>query len=349
MPRRCFASVERGKLRLIAKQRTSDVLAEVDGVLLEADSRLAPWCQPPEANDEDAREFVPDYATLQALLAVPIEQGHAKTQQSGRVAKSLDAYVAHELRRAGFDPSAVFPRMRIPRVLSPEMAPLEQAIEDLLGALADYEASTSKRLTPAAVRSAIVQLARAKPGGSETNVLGRFYKKQVDAVVLSDWLRGPDVLVSGKTQFSSYLNNKNNRYEEAIGEAHNLRDRYPLAAMGFAYLVRSNVFEGGAYELLRDLLVRLRRPDGPFDATVLLVAEWDDETCQLKSVQDPASALALPRFFEDLLNAVMTYTPVDVFQRVRAMKLGEPAGGFPPSEDSEAEPPGIARRGQPLR
>ena len=155
--------------------------------------------------------------------------------------------------------------------------------------------------------------------------------------MLSDWLRGPDVLVSGKTQFSSYLNNKNNRYEEAIGEAHNLRDRYPLAAMGFAYLVRSNVFEGGAFELLRDLLVRLRRPDGPFDATVLLVADWDGSTLVLNSVEDPAPALALPRFFEDLLNAVMFNTPVDVHQGVRARKLGEPPGGFPPSEDEQID------------
>ena len=107
--------------------------------------------------------------------------------------------------------------------------------------------------------------------------------------------------------------------------------------MGFAYLVRSNVFEGGAFELLRDLLVRLRRPDGPFDATVLLVAEWDDATLNLTSVENPAPALALPRFFEDLLNAVMSSTPVDVYQGVRAMKLGEPAGGFPPSEDREAD------------
>ena len=103
--------------------------------------------------------------------------------------------------------------------------------------------------------------------------------------------------------------------------------------MGFAYLVRSNVFEGGAFELLRDLLVRLRRPDGPFDATVLLVAEWDEKTRRLISVEDPAPALALPRFFEDLLNALMAYTPVDVYQCVRARKLGEPPGGFPPSED----------------
>jgi hypothetical protein len=321
----------------MAQPPKPDVLTDVDHVLLAADTTTSPWVRPPKVSDEHAREYVPDYATLRALLAVPIEQGQAQSQQSGRVAKSLDAYVAHELRRAGFDPSAVFPRTRMPRVLSPEAAPLEQAIENLMLRLADHESASGERLKPAALRSAIVRLARAKPGGSETNVLGRFYKKQVDAVVLSDWLRGPDVLVSGKTQFSSYLNNKNNRYEEAIGEAHNLRDRYPLAAMGFAYLVRSNVFEGGAFELLRDLLARLRRPDGPFDATVLLVADWDNDTLALNSVEDPAPALALPRFFEDLLNAVMAYTPVDVHQGIRARKLGEPPGGFPPSEDEDVD------------
>lgn len=252
-------------------------------------------------------------------------------------AKSLDVYIAHELRRAGFDPSTVFPRLRMPRAVPPEMKVVEEAIDHLMTVLDEYEAFASQQLKPAALRSAIVRLARVKLGSSETNVLGRFYKKQVDAVVLADWLRGPDVLVSGKTQFSSYLNNKNNRYEEAIGEAHNLRDRYPLAAMGFAYLVRSNVFEGGAFELLRDLLVRLRRPDGPFDATVLLVAEWDNETLSLNSVEDPAPTLALPRFFDDLLNAVMSYTPVDVYQSVRARKLGEPEGGFPPSEDGAGD------------
>jgi len=321
----------------MAQPPKPDVLAEVDHVLRDADPGVAPWRKPVNAADEHAREYVPDYATLKALLAVPIEQGHAQSQQSGRVAKSLDAYIAYELRRAGFNEADVFPRARQPRVLSPDFAKTEQAIHDLLRALADHEAKAGERLKPATVRSAIARLARTVPGISETNVLGRFYKKQVDAVVLSDWLRGPDVLVSGKTQFSSYLNNKNNRYEEAIGEAHNLRDRYPLAAMGFAYVVRSNVFEGGAFELLRDLLARLRRPDGPFDATVLLVADWDDDTLRLLTVEDPAPALVLPRFFEDLLNAVMSNTPVDVHQGIRTLKLGEPPGGFPPSEDEAAE------------
>lgn len=316
----------------MTRPQRPDVLAEVDHVLRGA-SAPPPW-QPVGRSDGDVREYVPDYTTLSELLAIPIAQGYAQRQESGRVAKSLDAYIAHELRRAGFRETDVFPRARQPRVLSPELAPVEEAIDGLLAALADHEAETGRRLRPASVRSAITRVKRAVPNLSDTNVLGSFYKKQVDAVVLSDWLRGPDVLVSGKTMFSSFRNNKNNRYEEAIGEAHNLRDRYPLAAMGFVYLVRSSVFERGVFELLRDLLVRLRRPDGPFDATVLLVAEWDDRTLRLASVKDPAPALALPRFFEDLLDAVMRSTPVNVHQGVRSRKLGVPPGGFPPDNDA---------------
>ena len=104
--------------------------------------------------------------------------------------------------------------------------------------------------------------------------------------------------------------------------------------MGYAYLVRDNVFEGGAFELLRDLLARLRKPDGPFDATVMLVASWDDETLELQPVEDPADQLSLPLFFEDLLNALMAYTPVDIHKTVRERRLGEPPGGFPPDPES---------------
>lgn len=261
---------------------------------------------------------------------MPIAQGHSSTQRSGRVAKSLDVYVAHELRRAGFDPNAVFPRLRMPRALPPELRELELAIESLASVLAEHEQLSAKRLKPKELRAAINRVTGLKLGDAETNVLGRFYTKQVDAMVLADWLRGPDVLVSGKTQLSSYRKNKNNRYEEAIGEAHNLRDRYPLAAMGFVYLVRSTVFEGGAYELLRDLLVRLRRPDGPFDATVLLVADWDSKTLKLRSVEDPAPALALPKFFEDLLSAVIAYTPVDIHQELRRRKAAASPMDGPP-------------------
>jgi hypothetical protein len=291
------------------------------------------------------------------LLAVPIGQGAADRQESGRVAKALDAWIAHELRRAGFPPDEVWPRAKRPRVLRGDMAEAEAQVAEALARLAEFAVRLAEYTTVArahGVTRSAPSLHRLRPairkigealGSSKTNVLGQFYVKQVD-VVVSSWEHGPDVLVSGKTQFSSYLNNKNNRYEEAVGEATNLRNRYPMAAMGFAFLVRSNVFnETGAFEYLRNQLARLRKPDGVFDATMLLVADWDDELV-LSGIEDPVLAqaplddpepiLSAPRFFRDLLDAVMNNAPVDIHTELRLRKLGVPEGGMPPEDEDVA-------------
>jgi len=301
-------------------------------VLEKADLSKSPW----EGKDGDP-EYVPDWDLLQALLAIPVSTGQAQKQQSGAVAKALDAWIAHELRRGGFPAEAVWPRPRRPRVLPADLTELEQAVEDLTKLVDAEEARLGKRLQPAAIRNAIKRLPKTLPGRHEVHILGRFYAKQVD-VAVSAWQRGPDVLVSSKTQFSSYAKNKNNRYEEALGEAPNLRDRYPLAAMGFAFLVRNNIYdEAGAFELLRDLLLRLRKPDGPFDATMLLVAEWADKDLELQAIDEPAKGLMASQFFADLLNAVMANTPVDVHTDVRLRKHGEPKGGVPEGPEDLGE------------
>lgn len=267
-----------------------DSFSRYDGVLEGADLSSNPW---------DDGEYVPDWDVLQRLLAIPISSGHAETQQSGAAAKAFDTWIAHELRRAGFPADAVWPRTRRPRVLPADLSKLERSIEELNTLLEDEETKQGRRLKPAPLRALIKRLQKELPGYHAASILGRFYSKQVD-VAVSAWQHGPDVLVSTKTQFSSFAKNKNNRYEEALGEAPNLRDRYPLASMGFAFLIRSTIYEQlGAFELLRDLLIRLRRPDGPFDATMLLVAEWDDDDLQLGELEEPSEHLGAALFFEN--------------------------------------------------
>ena len=46
--------------------------------------------------------------------------------------------------------------------------------------------------------------------------------------------------------------------------------------------------------------------------------------------------LSAARFFGDLLDTVMTNTPVDVHPEIRLRKLGEPEGGMPPPEEAVA-------------
>ncbi len=327
-----------------------DVLSRLDPILAEADAEASPWVTLGAGERDGERVYEPDYDLARRLLDVPISQGYANKQQSGRVAKALDAWIAHELRRAGFAEDAVWPRRKRPRTLAADLGPVEAAVEEALERLAEFEgrlATFAKEKKPPSldhrVRPAIARIAGALPGSANADILGRFYVKQVD-VVISSWQRGPDVLVSSKTQFSSYLNNKNNRYEEAVGEVSNLRDRHPMAAMGYAYLVRTNLFdEQGAFVYLRNQLARLRAPDGPFDATMLLAGDWDEgPNPRLRKVDDADPLLSAPRFFADLLGAVMERTPVDIHQDVRLRHQGaSPQGGMPPPELGAApEEPG---------
>jgi hypothetical protein len=324
-----------------------DVFSALDPILAEAD-RSSPWVAVP--GTEDKRTFSPDFDLARRLLAIPIGEGAAEEQMTGRAAKALDAWIAHELRRAGFPAGAVWPRASRPRVRPADLDPAEAAIEAAMKRLDEFEERLArygegasqkgyKKKPPSLYRvePAIRGIGKALPGGASANILGRFYVKQVDVVVTS-WQHGPDVLISGKTQFSSYLNNLNTRYEEAVGEITNLRDRHPMATTGFVYLVRSNLMEEqGAFAYLRDLLIRLRKPDGGFDATMLIVADWDDATRTLSSVEDAWVHLSASRFFEDLLGAVMNSTPVDLHREVRLLSQGEPPGGLPPTEDNSED------------
>jgi hypothetical protein len=324
----------------------ADVLSALDPILAAEDTSGTPWVKLVHAGSDDVRVYVPAYDLARRLLSVPISEGRAEEQETGRVAKALDAWIAHELRRAGFPEGSAWPRRRRPRALPGDLAQLEalvteaqDRVDEFEDRLKQYEAKARKKglnVDPPSlyrVRPAIEALRTRLPGGANADILGRFYVKQVD-VVASSWQRGPEVLVSTKTQFSSYLNNKNNRYEEAVGEATNLRDRYPMAAMGFAFLVRSNIHdERGAFVYLRNQLARLRRPDGPFDATMLMVADWDDDALVLAPIEDVVEPLTARQFFEDLLNAVMNNTPVDLHQMLRLRKQGEPEGGMPPLDE----------------
>jgi hypothetical protein len=323
-------------------QDDEDVLSELEPLLHAADLSQSPW-------DPKSGEYVPDYDLARKLLAVPIGQGYADDQESGRTAKALDAWIAHELRRAGFPYEAIWPRMSRPRILPADLVPVGRAIDNALARLDEFnerlqafgEAAVAKGLNrslPSLYRvwPAVRSVREALPGDHKASILGSHYVKQVD-VVMSTWQRGAEILISGKTQFSSYQKNKNNRYEEALGEIKNLKDRHPMAATGYVFLVRTNVFqERGAFAFLRDLLIRTRKPDGPFDATMLLAAEWDDGTNELTDLQNSTSHLSAPRFFADIIDAVTSSTPFDLHQDVRTLRDGEPPGGLPGVDDAAA-------------
>lgn len=204
--------------------------------------------------------YVPDFRVLRRLLGVPLHLDAPST--TGVPALALDVWLSYELRRAGLNPDAVWPRPTDPRIMP-------SAISNLLEGLPQKE----RQLIEHRLRRSMKGVA-----GSSASVLGKHYMKQVD-VVMSDWDTGPELLISTKRMDSSFGKNAANRVEESYGDAKNLRLRHPLAALGFVYGLRSTILttEPDKAEWLIDLLGKLGTEDDAYHAVALIMIDYDAE------------------------------------------------------------------------
>lgn len=254
--------------------------------------------------------YAPNYQLVEEILTIPYQAG--EVSESGRFARGIDAWIAHELRRSGFDPDEVWPRASRPRVLPRDIKTLLDRLPRALSAQVEERLPAISAVAPADVR-----------------ILGRAYDKQVD-VAIARWDRGPEVLVSTKAMSSSFGKNLGNRFEEAYGDAGNLRSRYPLAAVGFFFVQRATVLqqEPGAYERTVDMMRKLRNlgNGNGYTATGLLLVDWDDERTadsRVSVVLDPVPEdVAPPQFFRAMVDAVLDATPVVHHVEVRSRREG---------------------------
>jgi hypothetical protein len=244
-----------------------------DAVVERSPSRyLNPW----ERNSDGVVVYRPDYELLEQLLGVPLALG--ARSQTGVPALALDVWVAHEFRRAGFEPDSVWPRATAPRVLPAELATLTTTLSGPL------RRQFVERVTSGTGLGGVT--------GASANILGKNYVKQVD-VVMSSWQTGPELMVSTKRMDSSFGKNAANRVEESYGDAKNLRLRHPQAALGFVYGLRSTalMLEPEKAEWLIDLLGKLGTEDDAYDAVALIIPEWDETTGAAGDDEDPEDPL----------------------------------------------------------
>ncbi|TVT23528.1 hypothetical protein FNH06_09590 [Amycolatopsis acidiphila] len=260
----------------------------------------------PETNPWQVRGAGPavydaDFKLLEEMLTVPVAEGTGT--QSGRLAKTIDAWVARELRRSGFDEDEVWPRLSAPRVVPREVSQFIKMLPRRLQSEARMQLLRNTTVAP-----------------SDARILGRAYVKQVD-VLIAQWSRGPELLVSTKSMGSSFRKNLANRFEEAYGDAKNLRGRYPLAAMGFLFLLRSTIQEeAGAFERAVDMMRKLKAESDVYDATCLVVAEWHEgmKPAKVTLLNDLVPEdLNANTFMATLVDAVLTRTPVEMHVEVR--------------------------------
>ncbi|MET9801176.1 hypothetical protein [Streptomyces sp. NPDC006368] len=245
--------------------------------------------------------YYADMGLLEDLIGIPIGQG--ATSQSGWLAKALDSWIAHELRRAGFHADEVWPRQEAPRVLPHEVSTFINRLPKTMRADLRKRLLKDKRTAPTSAK-----------------VLGRAYVKQVD-VVVAQWARGPEIMVSTKTMESSFGNNMFNRFEESYGDAKNLRGRHPLAAIGFVFLLNSSIHSQapGSYERAIDMMRKLKAELDVYDATALIIADWTPGIAEGIKVRPELvpEDVSINRFFEEMVAAVLSRTPIEMHVAVR--------------------------------
>lgn len=257
-----------------------------------------PWIQ----GADGTAFYAPDTKLLERLLDVPVKSG--SSSESGKLAKSLDFWIAHELRRSGFPPDEIYPRQHQPRVMPRELGLLVSRLNQPM-------------------RDAVMRKLLASPtlAPSESDILGQVYVKQVD-VVMSQWARGPEILISTKSMVSSFRKNLPNRFEESYGDAKNLRGRHPLAAMGFVFLLRSTALSHqGVIDKAVDMLRKLRGADA-YDATSLMIADLPSGTDErVEVLADPVPPdLQVSRFLASIVESVLDRTPIDHHKRARKLR-----------------------------
>ncbi|RJT76935.1 hypothetical protein D6T63_15865 [Arthrobacter cheniae] len=243
-----------------------------------------PWTK----NDVGELVYEPDFDTLVRLLGVPLYLKAETT--TGVPALALDVWLSYELRRAGFDPDAAWPRPTAPRILP---GPIVSLLDKVTAKEREALWKRLRAATPPAGAAA-----------SSANILGKNYLKQVD-VVMSNWVAGPELLISTKRMDSSFGKNAANRVEESYGDAKNLRLRHPLAALGFVYGLRSTIFQEAPdkAEWLIDLLQKLGREDDAYHAVSLIIIEYGDHLAIDDKTDDPGDG-------EDALAEAGVTTPV---------------------------------------
>lgn len=260
---------------------------------------------------------MPNMEQLRQLLGRCTSGAAWSESQGGSIGAALDLWVARELRRAGYEPDAVWPREQDPRVLPASVA---RAVARL--SATDRNSKVVERITRLA-------------GSSGANVFGEFFAKSVD-VLVADWDRGAELLISTKGMTSSFGKNLTNRWEEFAGDLRNLRGRFPLAVLGIVYMADASVTSApNTFARMLDMLRKLRMETAPsraYDATTLILARPSRDGADLVMDDVPAD-LRPAQFFSALLTRAFESLPVS--EREQARRLY----GMSELPTAEAQPP----------
>lgn len=263
-----------------------------------------------EANPWTSGGLSCDFRLLDALISRSLERG--VVQHTGDFAKAFDCWAAAELRRIGFPADSVWPRPEMPRVLTRELSLLIQTVTS--GGSAKQSQQLREEL------ASWLATHDRSPGiaPTEAKILGGVYRKQAD-VLISDWSTGVELMISSKSMLGSHGKNLRNRFEESFGDAVNLRQRFPLGAFGFLFVIDTAV-PTNDFVFLKSMLRKLVDAAG-YDATCLVLVDVERTSAVLELATHPVpDDLAPGRFFDVLVGRVLDRTPADRHPVVRQLR-----------------------------
>lgn len=166
----------------------------------------------------------------------------------------------------------------------------------------------------------------------EATVYGSHKNKNAD-VVMSQHANGPLIIIGIRSQMSSVGNNIANYYEGIIGECISLHDRFPMAVIGYIYLLptfgitkdkktneikRERVDLERAEKLFSKITDRCdwRGPHDKYEHFAFLKVDFESRSPELLPVTN--ERLALSGFFDKLID---TYNERNIFNQIKRRSI----------------------------
>lgn len=154
----------------------------------------------------------------------------------------------------------------------------------------------------------------------EATLFGSHKNKDTD-IVLSHYANGPQIIIGVRSQMSSVAKNIENYYEGIIGECISLHDRFPMATIGYIYLLPKHPIKPGLTEdidldkaelLYKKITSRAdwHDPHDKYEHFAFLKVDFDKDPPELL---DTCDILKIDSFFDKLLD---THNDRNVFNQI---------------------------------
>ncbi len=155
----------------------------------------------------------------------------------------------------------------------------------------------------------------------EATIAGSHKNKKVD-LALTSYTNGPQIIIGVRSQMSSVHKNLLTYYEEIIGDCISLHDRFPMAVIGYVYLLPTATIKPGQKskkvdldraEKLYSLITDRGDWRGPKDKYEHFAFLKVDFTSDPPTVLDTGAQLSIDSFFDKLCQ---TYSDRNFFNQI---------------------------------